>query len=40
MSNTSGNWRFDMVTFTAVPSPAGVAALGLAGVLAGRRRRA
>jgi MYXO-CTERM domain-containing protein len=40
MSNTSGNWRFDMVTFTAVPSPAGVAALGLAGVFASRRRRA
>lgn len=40
MSNTSGNWRFDMVTVSAVvPSPAAVGLLGLAGLTASRRKR-
>lgn len=39
MSNTSGNWRFDMVTITAVPSPTAAALLSVAGLMASRRRR-
>ncbi|MCU0689418.1 MAG: hypothetical protein MUE97_06745 [Phycisphaerales bacterium] len=39
-TNTSGNWRFDMVTVTAaIPTPGAAAMLGLGGVLAMRRRR-
>lgn len=39
MSNTSGNWRFDMVTITSVPTPAAAGLLALAGLAALRRRR-
>jgi len=40
MSNTSGNWRFDMVTITAVPAPAAGVLISLAGFAVSRRRRA
>jgi MYXO-CTERM domain-containing protein len=40
MSNTSGNWRFDMVTVSGtVPTPGAMGLLGLAGLVAARRRR-
>jgi len=39
MSNTSGNWRFDMVTIMSVPTPAAASLLALAGLAANRRRR-
>jgi len=37
----AGNYRFDMVTVsgTLIPAPAAAALLGLAGLMAGRRRR-
>jgi hypothetical protein len=40
-TGASGNWRFDMVTFsgTLIPTPSAVALLGLGGLLASRRRR-
>jgi MYXO-CTERM domain-containing protein len=40
-NNNSGNWRFGNITFTgtATPAPAGAALLGLAGLVAARRRR-
>ena len=40
MSNTSGNWRFDMVTISAVPAPSTLGLMGIAGLVASRRRRA
>jgi hypothetical protein len=40
-TNTSGNWRFDMVTIAAaVPTPGATGALALGGLFAARRRRA
>jgi hypothetical protein len=41
-NNSSGNWRFDNLTFTgtAVPEPTSAALVGVAGlVFAGRRNR-
>lgn len=39
LNNSSGNWRYDMITVTGIPTPGVAATLAMGGLLGLRRRR-